>query len=536
MLKGNILNVHTDEIYPAEIQIANGIIKCVKPIKGDFDYLILPGFVDAHIHIESSMLTPSRFAEAVVPQGTTSIIADPHEIANVMGLKGIEYMMKDAISVPLKIFFSAPSCVPSTAFETNGAKFGKNEIDKLLKNEYVVALGEIMNFKGVLEDDEGIREKIKIAKKYKKPIDGHAPLLSGDDLCKYVSFGISTDHECTKRGEVSEKKRVGLKIMIREGSSARNLKKLISEGGDFIVSDDVHPKDLLTGHMNRILAKAVDYGLDPIKAVKMVTLNPSIHYNLNIGSITPGKGADLVFVDDVEKFNVKKVYINGNLVSKDGKSLFNVNPIKIRNTFNLNEKKASDFEIYSELRNVKILLIEVIEGQILTERSEVLLNTVNRKIEANLNEDILKIAVVERYGHENVANGFVRGFGIKKGAIASSIAHDSHNILVVGTNSNDMAKAVNMIKNCNGGIVAISDKNYYILKLPIAGLMSTETADNVSNELNELHKRVHNMGCKLESPFMTLSFMGILVIPKLKISDKGLFDVEKFRLVDLIKQ
>ncbi len=548
MLKGNLVNVFTEEIYPAEVEIKNGIIKCVREVKGDFKNYILPGFIDAHIHIESSMLTPSRFAEAVIPHGTTAVVADPHEIANVMGINGIEYMINDSKSVPLRFFYTAPSCVPATPFETSGAVIGPDEIQELLQMDDMVALGEMMNFPGVIGNDRLVLEKIEIAHKLKKPVDGHAPLLSGDDLCKYVGAGISTDHECSQMEEALEKKRLGMKIMIREGSSAKNLEELYSMGGDFLVSDDKHPEDLLKGHLNLTLKKAVQLGMDPIEAIQMVTFNPSSHYNLNIGSISPGKAADLVIVDDLENFNISKVIINGQIVAQDGKALFKVHPLPIENTFNLTDKKSTDFdvptnfEINSESNSssrstekTRVRVIEVIEGQLLTEESEANLKISDGIISPNIENDVLKISVVGRYGQNNVSNGFINGFRLKKGAIASSIAHDSHNIIVVGTNSHDMAKAVNNLKKNKGGLVAVYDGNIYSLKLPVAGLMSTKGAKDVSAQLKDLHDLVNDMGCQLASPFMTMSFMALLVIPKLKISDKGLFDVESFQFVNVIK-
>ncbi len=536
MIKGNILNVFTEEIYPVEIEVREGIIRCVKPVKDDFKHFILPGFIDAHLHIESSMLTPSRFAEAVIPHGTTSVIADPHEIANIMGLDGIEYMKNDASSVPLRVFFTAPSCVPATPFETSGAVIGPPEIDELMEKDHIVALGEVMNFPGVLADDPVVMDKIRASKKYKKPIDGHAPLLSGTDLCKYVEAGISTDHECTQEEEVREKRQLGMKVMLREGSSARNLKDLISAGGDFIVSDDKHPEDLLSGHLDETLAKAVDSGLDPIEAVKMVTLNPSDHYNLDVGSLIPGKPADLLLVEDLTNFRVKKVLIEGKLVAADGKPLFDVNPLQLKNTFTLSPKRPSHFELPSSREQELVRVIQVVEGQLITLESEALLPVLKGKIGTDIENDVLKIGVVERYGHNSISNGFVSGFGLKEGAIASSVAHDSHNIIVVGTSSKDMALAVNKISKNKGGLVAVSKGGCISLELPIAGLMSTENVYEVSFQLNALNETVESMGCKLESPFMTLSFMALLVIPKLKISDKGLFDVEKFSFVKVVKE
>ncbi|NYB51193.1 MAG: adenine deaminase [Methanobacteriaceae archaeon] len=552
MIRGNLVNLFSEEINPAEIEIKNGLIKCVREVKGSFKNFILPGFIDAHIHVESSMLTPSRFAEAVVPHGTTAVVADPHEIANVMGMTGIKYMMEDSESVPLRFFFTAPSCVPATFFETSGSVLGPEEIDELLQMEGVVALGEMMNFPGVIGDDPTVLEKIKIAKNHRKPVDGHAPLLRGHDLCKYVGAGISTDHECSQLEEAMEKKRLGMKIMIREGSSAKNLEELWSVGGDFLVSDDKHPEDLLKGHLNDTLKKAVQLGTDPLEAIRMVTFNPASHYNLNNGSISPGKAADLVIVDDLENFNVLKVLINGELVARDGKPLFQVQPAPVQNSFNLTEKKADEFDINCNLKiNVKsrsetlkisrqaekvlVRVIKVIEGQLLTEETEAVLGVSDGIINPDIGQDILKIAVVERYGHNHVSNAFVHGFGLKKGAIASSIAHDSHNIIVVGTSSQDMAEAVNNLTRNRGGLVAVCDGNIHSLKLPVAGLMSMKGASEVSSKLNQLHDLVKDMGCKLASPFMTMSFMALLVIPKLKISDQGLFDVESFQFVDVIK-
>jgi adenine deaminase len=539
LVKGNLLNVSTEETYGAEINIQNGIITCVKPINHDFKGLILPGFIDAHIHIESSMLTPSRFAEVVVPHGTTSVVADPHEIANVLGLEGINYMVKDASTVPLKVFLTAPSCVPATIFETSGAIISTEEIKILLKEDNVVALGEMMNFPGVVRDDPVVMAKLDAAIKIGKPIDGHAPLLSGSELCKYIMSGISTDHECSEENEAREKIRLGMKLMLREGSSAKNLKDLALIGGDFIVSDDKHPEDLLKGHVDEMLKKAIDYGVEPIKAIKMVTLNPGNHYTLNTGNIIPGKAADLILIDNLDDLNIEEVIINGKLVAKNGKPLFDVRPHNIPNTFKLNFKKPSDFDVSVDglvngsVKTVRV--IEVFEDQLITNETSSILDVVDGNLITNLVSDTLKIAVVERYGHGRISNAFVKGFSLKEGAIASSVSHDSHNIITVGTNSEDMAKAVNTILRNKGGLVAVSKDIYHALELPIAGLMTTKSATDVSNDLKILHHAVEAMGTKLKSPFMSLSFMGLLVIPTLKISDKGLFDVEKFKFVDLIK-
>jgi adenine deaminase len=534
-ITGNLINISTEEIYSAEISFDNGLITCIKPVKGDFNRLILPGFIDSHIHIESSMLCPSRFAEAAVPHGTCSVVSDPHEIANVMGLEGIKYMLKDAESVPLKMFLTAPSCVPATFFETSGAKISKDEIKQLLKNPEIVALGEMMNFPRVINEDVEVMGKIEEAKKYNKPVDGHAPLLSGKDLCKYIMAGISTDHECTSKDEAEEKKRLGMKIMLREGSSAKNLEELADVGGDFIVSDDKHPEDLINGHVDEMLRKAVEYGIDGIDAIKMVTLNPAEHYKLETGNIMPGKAADFVIVDDLDNLNVNKVLINGELVAKNGKALFKVNPVKLPNSFQLKPKKPSDFNITANGSYAKVRAIEVVEDQLITEEKSVDLKIIDGFLEADLAQDVIKIAVVERYGHERVNNGFLKGFGLKNGAIASSVAHDSHNIIAVGTNNEDMSQAVNTVLKNKGGLSVVFNNDVKYLKLPIAGLMSTNPLEKVANNLRELHKTVQDLGVKIPSPFMTMSFLALLVIPSLKISDKGLFDVNKFKFVDLIE-
>jgi len=535
MVRGNIVNVFTEEIYPAEVIIKNNLIECVKPVKDKFKEYILPGFIDAHIHIESSMLVPSRFAEAVVPHGTTSVVSDPHEIANIMGIEGINYMINDAEGVPLRFFFTAPSCVPATPFETSGAVINAQEINKLLERDEIVALGEMMNFPGVLEDDPEVIAKIEAAKKHEKPVDGHAPLLSGKDLCKYIAAGISTDHECTVPEEVTEKRKLGMKIMLRQGSSSKNLRDLIHTCGDFIVSDDKHPEDLLKGHVNLMLKEAVESGLDLVEAVKMVTLNPASHYNLNNGIIAPGKDADILIVDNLENFNVKEVIISGKSVARDGKALFSARPLTLKSTFEIDYKKPEDFEIKSPNKEEKVRVIDVIEGQLLTEEAEAVLQVLDYKIKPDLENDILQIGVLERYGHNRITNAFVHGFGLKKGAVASSIAHDSHNIITVGTNSNDMANAVNKVIENKGGLAVASNGNNHSLNLQVGGIMSTDNAGEVALKLEALHSILADQGCKLASPFMSMSFLALLVIPKLKISDMGLFNVEKFEFVDIIK-
>lgn len=536
MIKGNILNVFTREIYPAEIKIESGIISCVNRIKGDFEGIIIPGLIDAHIHIESSMLTPAFFAQAVVPHGTVGVVADPHEIANVMGIEGIDYLIGDSSRVPLRFFYTAPSCVPATSFETSGATISPPKIEALMQKEEIVALGEMMNFPGVINDDPEVLKKIGIAHKHHKPVDGHAPLLSGVDLCKYTSAGISTDHECSTLEEAREKKELGMKIMIREGSSAQNLESLWKVGGEFLVSDDKDLEDLLKGHMDILIKKSIKLGMDPFKAIQMTTLNPANHYSLPMGAISPGKLADFIKVDNLENFNVQEVYIGGKLVARNGKALFKANSTPLKSSFHFKQKKPSDFNIFSHSSKVRVRVIKVEDGQIITQESQADLAIKEGIIKPDIPSDVLKISLIERYGGNNMSNAFVKGFGIKEGALASSVAHDSHNIVVVGSHEDYMSRAVELVRKNGGGLSAISKESEKIFQLPIAGLMTNQPGKKAIFHLKELQDLVKDMDCILESPFMTLSFLALLVIPELKISDQGLFDGNKFQLVDVIKE
>ncbi|HIH62367.1 MAG TPA: adenine deaminase [Methanobacteriales archaeon] len=536
MLRGNILNVFTGDIYPAEIIIEDGIIKIVRKIKADFDGILLPGFIDSHTHIESSLMTPSSFAEATIPHGTTAVISDPHEIANVMGLEGIDFMIEDSKRVPLKFFFTAPSCVPATEFETAGAKIGINEIRTLLERDDIVALGEMMDFPGVISEDPEVIKKIEVAREACKPIDGHAPLLSGDDLCKYVEKGISTDHESVYAEEAREKKELGMKVMIREGSSAKNLQELASIGGDFLVSDDIEPGDLIEGHMNAILRKAVEYGIDEVEAVRMVTINPADHYSLDFGAIAPGRSADIVLVDNLKNFTVKKVFIDGRLVAKDGKRLFRIRGEERtppQGKIRIKDLEPSRLEIQASGNKARVRIINVFDGQIITSESARELPIIDGIIQPLPEDDILKASVIDRYGHGNIGNGFVKGFGIQEGALASTVAHDSHNLIVVGTSTDYMMEAVDVLKGV-GGLVAVAPDEYMHLKLPVAGLMSHERVNILACKARQLNDFVADMGSSLSNPFMTMSFLSLLVIPRLRLSDKGLFNVEERCFVDPI--
>lgn len=582
VITAKILEVELGEVYPAVVVVEDGYFKEVIPIitddddSLDLDYegVLIPGLIDSHIHIESSKISPSNFAKAVIPHGTTSVVADPHEIANVLGIEGIDFMINDGKKVPFDFYYSAPSCVPATPFETSGAVLNSSDIEELLKRDEVVALGEMMNFPGVIAEDEEVLKKLDAANRLNKPIDGHAPLVCGEDLIKYASYGISTDHECSNFEEAIEKKNLGMKIMVREGSSAKDMDSLLDidkrlnylieeemagniemdnmdealavSPFDFLVCDDIHAKDLSKGHVDNLIKKAISLKINPKEAIKMVTLNPAEHYGLNCGAIETGKIANFVLVDDLRNLNVSKVWVHGELVFEDGEVLFDVEPYTPKNTFDLDEVTPEDFDVIMEMDYVSSLMdettnvfvIEASDGELITGKSEETLLIKNKVIQPNLKKDIIKIAVVNRYGGNNISNGFIKGFNLKRGALASSVAHDSHNIVVVGTNSEDMANAVNLVREKKGGLAVVSAEDGIedILELPIAGLMSDKDVDYVASKLTDLIELSNKLGCTLSSPFMTLSFMALLVIPSFKISDKGVFDFESFALTDLIKQ
>lgn len=563
-----ILDVLTNSVYPARITVENGIFKHIVPIidenvEVDVEGLIVPGFIDSHIHIESSMLTPAQFAKIAVMHGTTSVVCDPHEIANVCGIEGIEFMIENASHVPLNFYFTAPSCVPATSFETSGAILDSSDIEVLLQKDEIVALGEMMNFPGVINGDEEVLRKLELARKYKKPIDGHAPLVSGDDLDEYIEQCIVTDHECSNFHEAIEKKQKGMKIMVRDGSSAKNMEALFdfserinylknqesfgiiptevlerrihSPIFDFIVSDDKHPNDLIKGHLNKSVKKAAELGVDVIKAIEMVTINPASHYNLDAGAIVTGAKADFIIIDNIHDFNILKTYIAGECVFDGENVLFDIPEVEAENTINSIKRTAEDFDVLFDGDECEVNVIECYNGELLTGKTTAKLITKDGKVQPDIYQDVLKISVVERYGNNNITNAFIKGFGLKKGAIASSVAHDSHNIVVVGYDSAMMAEAVNNIIDNKGGFSVVSEDFSDSLALPIAGLMTNKDAYDVAKKLGILHKMVSALGCKLDSPFMTMAFMALLVIPSIKISDKGLFDGDSFEFMDLIK-
>jgi adenine deaminase len=537
-LNGNFVDVTNRKIFPASVEIENGRITKIEKSDKEFNRFLLPGFVDSHIHVESSMLTPSRFTELAVVHGTTAIVADPHEIGNVLGIDGIEFMIKDSRQAPLKMFFTAPSCVPATPFETSGAILGSGEIERLMQLSDIVALGEMMNFPEVVNQDSEVMKKIETAKKLHKPIDGHCPGLSGNDLKKYVSSGITTDHECVTLDEAKEKMKLGMKIMIREGSSAKNMDELIELAKNpdtakncFLVSDDLHCDDLMKGHINLLLRKAISLGVNVFDAVRMVTLNPARHYNLQSGLLRVGDSADIAVVDNLKDFNVLETWINGKLAAKNGKTLFRVKRMKGKNTFDLRKKQPKDFEIKTDRKvSTEVNVIDVVRNQIVTRKSVARLSVKDRKILPDAKRDVIKICVAERYGKNNMSVAFVRGFNLKQGAVASSVAHDSHNIIAVGAIDENIAKAVNAVREMKGGLVAV-DKDIVKVGLPIAGLMSNDDPNQLNKKLEKLFDYSKKM-CGF-NPFPLISFLALLVIPELKISDKGLFDVNRFSFTNL---
>lgn len=538
-VSGNIIDIFSNEIYKGIIEIKNGKIKSIiKDNDVDCDNYILPGLIDAHVHIESSLVAPSCFAAEAVKHGTVGIVADPHEIANVMGVKGIDFMIKNGKTVPFHFFFAAPSCVPATPFESSGAIINANEIKKLLNKREIYALAEMMNFPGVINEDEEVMKKINAAIDKSKPIDGHAPLLSGNDLEKYVDAGISTDHECTNIDEAREKIKHGMKILIREGSAAKDfdaLWPLLLENPDKLMfcTDDLHPDHFIKGHINKIVKKAIANGVDPITAIKVASLNAVIHYHLPVGLLRINDPADMIVIDNFENFNVLKTFINGKLVYDEGKVNFEPQVKKMVNNFIINNVTIDDLKIKATTDQMQI--IKAFDGSLLTEK---LITSVSKDIDgfaiADQERDILKIVVLNRYAKgAKPSIGFINGFNLKNCAIGSSVAHDSHNIVVVGTDDTLILQTIELIQQNKGGIAFVSNNKSYILPLPIAGIMSNTEVSKAAENYEILNNYAAEHGCHMLSPFMTLAFMSLLVIPHLKLSDLGLFDVDTFSFTNL---
>jgi adenine deaminase len=520
------------------LKISNRKISDVIREDKKYGTYILPGFIDSHIHIESSMLVPSEFARAAVIHGTVATVSDPHEIANVLGIKGVRYMMENSKQVPLKFYFGAPSCVPASRFETSGAVLGPESIEKLLKLKKIKYLAEVMNFPGVLNGNPDVIIKISIAKKYSKMIDGHAPGLRGRDLEKYVNAGISTDHECFSRDEALEKLGLGMKILVREGSAAKDFDELISIVNEhyencMFCSDDKHPDDLLKGHINILVKRALDYGIDLMKVLRVACVNPVLHYKLDAGLLCKGDNADFIVVNNLRDFHVLKTCISGEVVAEEGRSLIAKISPRVVNNFKVKKKKIKDFLL--PYKNGMINVIEAVDGQLITNKLVMPPKVVDGYAVSDAERDILKIAVVNRYKESKIATGFIKNFGLKKGAIASSVAHDSHNIIAVGVTDEDICRAVNLIIENKGGICAVTEEKEMLLPLPIAGIMSNEECPHVAEKYSALDKMAKSLGSTLHSPFMTLSFMALLVIPKIKLGDKGLFNGEKFEFINVFE-
>ena len=533
------VDIPNRNIYPAKVTVADGRIKSVEKlnIKDDDLLYILPGFVDAHVHIESSMLVPAEFARLAVVHGTVGTVSDPHEIANVCGLAGVEYMIANGKTVPFKFNFGAPSCVPATIFETAGANLNAEDVAKLLQRDEIKYLTEMMNFPGVLNNDPEVLAKIAASHKAGKPVDGHAPGLRGEAAGKYIAAGISTDHECFTYEEALDKLQQGMKIQIREGSAAKNFNALIPLLHDhpekvMFCSDDKHPDSLVQSHLNELCARAVHCDVDVFNVLQAACINPVEHYMLDIGLLQVGDAADFILVKDLRNFEVVQTYINGQLVAENGISAIKQQVNHVINNFSCAEKTSADFIYPVPAMTDHILpVIEAIDGQLITNKLLVKMKPENGAYHSDLENDVLKIAVVNRYSHAPVAKAFIKNFGLTEGAIASSVAHDSHNIVVVGVDDESICRAVNLVIKAQGGISCVSPKKDMVLALPVAGLMSCEDGYKVAEAYTAIDKAAKKLGSTLSSPFMTLSFMALLVIPHLKLSDKGLFDGAEFKLI-----
>lgn len=531
-VSGNIVDIHRDAIFPGSLQIENGRIVAILPETDVKAQYILPGFIDSHIHIESSMLVPSEFARLAVVHGTVGTVSDPHEIANVLGLQGIRYMIKNSEKTPFYTYFGASSCVPATSFETAGATITVEDIKTLFAEDKLKYLSEMMNYPGVIHKDPEVLEKIAIAKEMGKPIDGHAPGLRGDLMQQYCQAGISTDHECYEIQEALDKIEAGMKILIREGSAAKNyaaLHPLLKSFPSKVMfcNDDLHPNDLVRGHIDLLVRRSVKQGYDLMDVLRSASLNPIEHYKLDIGTIKKGDSADFIVVDNLQDFHVKATYIKGQLVAKAGDSLIKHIPVESINHFNC--APIHKGLISAQSRQEVIPVIQTISGELVTKKLMIKARVEDKFYQTDISRDILKLVVVNRYNSTAVpAVAFIQGFCLQKGALASSIAHDSHNIISVGVDDASICAAVNAVIEMKGGIAVAQDKKVDILPLPIAGLMSADDGYKVAKQYEDIKHQALALGSHLSDPFMTLSFMALLVIPSLKLSDRGLFDGDLF--------
>ncbi len=536
VLKGMYVDVVIGEMYPAELEMLEGKILNVRRVHAAPDRYLLPGFIDSHIHLESSLLVPSRFAQVAVAHGTTATVSDPHEIANVLGMEGIEFMMRETAAIPMRVFFTAPSCVPATPWESSGATLGSKEIGDLLSRKEFVALGEMMDVSGVLSEEREVCAKLEAAHREGKPVDGHAPRLSGERLARYIMAGISTDHECTAWQEALEKHQHGMRIQVREGTSSKNMKDLMpfaKEHECYLVSDDLHAADLMQGHMDILLRKAVSAGMGPMHAIRAATLWPARHYGLPGGALDEGSVADVAVVKDLKDFQVLQTFIGGVKVAENGRSIFPVSPLNAPTAIRRLHYGPKDFEMLSHGPTAKVRLIEVQPDQDISKSGSAELEVIGNIIQPDIEEDVLRMTVVNRYREAKPALTFVHGFGLKRGAIASSVAHDSHNIIAVGVESESLAMAVEEVSG-QGGFLAVDGGRSMSLPLPVAGLMSREPCEKIAAAESDLLSFVRGLGGTLPAPFMTLSFQSLLVEPELKLGDRGLFDSKDMVFVDPI--
>ena len=544
-ISGQLVDVWQKKIYAARITVADGKITAITPTghsESEPQNYILPGFIDSHVHIESSMLIPREFARLAVVHGTVATISDPHEIANVCGMPGVEYMIDNGKTVPFKFYFGAPSCVPATIFETAGATLNADQVAMLLQKEEIPYLSEMMNFPGVLYNDPVVMQKIKAAQQAGKPIDGHAPGLRGDQAREYIEAGepgkvvISTDHECFTKEEALDKLQYGMKIIIREGSAARNFEALIPLLNDYphhimFGSDDKHPDSLVAGHINQLCARAVAKNIDLFSVLQAACVNPVLHYKLNVGLLRVGDAADFIVTSDLQQFAIQQTYINGELVAEKGSSFIPYLESGSVNNFNCQVKKMADFGIPYK-GETEIPVIEALDGQLITNKLLLPPKISNGWLVSDTGRDILKIVVVNRYADAPVATGFIKNIGLKQGAIASSVTHDSHNIVAVGADDESICQAVNLVIEQQGGISCVSSQAQLVLPLPVGGLMSAEDGYKVAEAYTAVDAMAKSLGASLSAPFMTLSFMALLVIPHLKLSDLGMFDGDNFRLLN----
>ncbi|PJJ58784.1 adenine deaminase [Hymenobacter chitinivorans] len=543
-LRANVINLFSNTILPGTIHVSAGRVRAIAldSATGPDAALpyALPGFVDAHVHVESSLLVPAEFARLAVTHGTVATVSDPHEIGNVLGVAGVEYMLESGRSVPFKFCFGAPSCVPATPFETAGAEITAQDIEQLFQNPEIGYLAEMMNWPGVLHRDADVMEKIALAQRYGRPVDGHAPGLRGEDARRYAEAGISTDHECFTAEEALDKLGVGMKILIREGSAARNFEALIDLLPEhyenmMFCSDDKHPDTLVLGHINQLVQRAVARGQDVLKVLRVACLNPVLHYKLPVGLLREGDPADFIVVDNLQDFLVRQTYLDGVLVAENGETRIASVPVAVVNNFRAQPVTAQDFELRAPAPTATVRVIECFDGQLITARHDVAAKVENGLVAPDVAKDILKLTVVNRYQPAAPAVSFITGFGLKRGALASSVGHDSHNITAVGCDDASLARAVTLVMEAKGGLAAVSpDGEEILLPLPVAGLMSDQPGYHVAEAYAAVDALSKRLGSPLGAPFMTLSFMALLVIPSLKLSDKGLFDGEAFRFVEAV--